>query len=306
MFAVTFSSPWLLFNRVPTSGNYYSYFTILFYADLAWNNDSSVTVDEKKYFEATAKDKADFADAAKKGESLRLQKIFRYGNALVWKYNKERFPDESDKFAPVDLTRWQNEDVTNLLAKANINDSKDWKTGINKIADIPTDLANRCILLDAKNNIIKNITLNRKAGSLIFLHTVLAPESPDALWQKSGAMRNSAEFCLMGNYVVRYADGTEATIPIQYGYTIYNLRPPIHLRFPYKVRYVYKPFADRNWPEAISGRELTPGAPALYQYEWPNPYPEKVIASLDFVSLEPVACPALFAITVRESGNEPK
>ena len=105
----------------------------------------------------------------------------------------------------------------------------------------------------------------------------------------------------LSSYLVRYSDNTTEKAIMHFGYNVGNLRPPIHSRYPYDVRHVYREKQNQmEWPEAKDGRDITPGAPALYQYEWINPHPGKSISEINFISMGTEVMPALVGLTIRD------
>jgi hypothetical protein len=157
------------------------------------------------------------------------------------------------------------------------------------------------------NNSVRNIAINSKASSLLFLYTSYLPSNKEEdfvkrinKWRSKFSIRSKRS--PIAYFQVKYADGTLEKITMNYGYNVGPLRPPLHSRFTYDIRYVYRAVAPGEcFSEARDCRDCSPGSPAAYQYEWVNPYPEKEIKSIDFVSLKTEVIPALIAITAREA-----
>ena len=279
------TSVWLSFTYGRASShNYYFNTSILRYGDLAWNNESAVSNREE-------------------GELGRTDYLFRYGNALCYYYNQERFPKQSSKTKILDITK-----AANSLRKDCFNagweyDLSAFHPGITDIAGIEMQVTDQCIVLDEKRLRVSDINLSCRASSVIFLHTAYLPEKKEEAFRNrirtNGNFSEMPHFNPVACYFVKYSDGSQENIIMRYGLNVGAIRPPLHLRFPYHIRHVLRAQTG-NWPEAQDGRDVTPGAPALYQYEWVNPHPEKLIASIDFVSLGTEVIPALAAITIRD------
>jgi hypothetical protein len=88
-------------------------------------------------------------------------------------------------------------------------------------------------------------------------------------------------------YVVRYADGAERTIPIRVGLEIgdwYADPQPL-------------PYAEVAWRGHSPDK---PGAIGIYRYRWVNPEPARPISSMAVVSAVGEPVPVLFAVTVEK------
>ena len=140
----------------------------------------------------------------------------------------------------------------------------------------------------------------------VFLHTAFLGENDMPAF--NGRITNNEQFLIhtekspVAYYRVDYEDGSAEKVMMHFGYNVGILRPAIHSRYPYDVRHVYREKQSaREWPEAKDGRDITPGAPALYQYEWINPHLRKTITDITFISMGTEVIPAWSALTVREA-----
>lgn len=114
---------------------------------------------------------------------------------------------------------------------------------------------------------VRGIRIGRRAAGLVFLHTCGWPAQPGET---------------VGTYRIHYTDGSTEEAPLIYGRNI--------------GAFVAPGFAAGA---ALGWRGTTPGGTPLWVYAWPweNPYPEREIASIDFVSAGTRAAPVLLAVT---------
>ena len=111
---------------------------------------------------------------------------------------------------------------------------------------------------------VVEIPVGKKGKVLYFLHTAGWRERQDAVIAK---------------YLVHYNDGHIEEIPIRYGKEINSWHS-----------------SETALPEAKIAWKGKDGL-ALYNFAWKNPYPDKIISFLDFVSEKKNAVPILVAIT---------
>lgn len=101
---------------------------------------------------------------------------------------------------------------------------------------------------------IKGVEVGRKADKLWFLHAAgWAPKNPNQE---------------VARYVFHYADGTESSFPV---------------RFEIEVGDYYSPKPLGGATVAWTGRNLVHSPVGIYCAEWTNPYPDKVVATLDVI-----------------------
>jgi hypothetical protein len=88
-------------------------------------------------------------------------------------------------------------------------------------------------------------------------------------------------------YVVHYADGTSARIPLRVGAQLADwYMDPVEL-----------PFAQVAWTGTAKDK---PGPIGAYAMRWLNPRPDAEIASLDFVSADGAPVPILIAVSAEK------
>jgi len=133
---------------------------------------------------------------------------------------------------------------------------------------------------------VEGIPVDRKVAKLYLLHS-----------NQWGSPDNVPDGTNIGQYTVRYEDGSSASIPIVYGQDV------------------------RDWWNFDGGRPVTRGrvvwtgsnrASELEQFRatlrlylgvWENPHPEKKVTAIDFLSENTICAPFCVAITVEESGE---
>lgn len=102
----------------------------------------------------------------------------------------------------------------------------------------------------------------------------------------SGWVGGESFGALAGNYVIRYADGATAEVPIRLGQETGDWWREAGQRFANDATHI-------AWGGVTpAGREVR-----LFQHTWTNPRPEAEIVSLDFVSARRGPAPFLLAIT---------
>jgi hypothetical protein len=119
---------------------------------------------------------------------------------------------------------------------------------------------------------VKGIPVNAKGRALYFLHACAwgRPDGGDA-----------------ATYVVHYADGTEQRIPIRVGVEIAD----------WYVDPRPLPAAQVAWTGHSDDK---PGPIGAYAMRWVNPWPDKVIASIDLLSAQKDPVVAVFAVSVEK------
>jgi len=127
---------------------------------------------------------------------------------------------------------------------------------------------------------IRNISVNRKAEAVFFLHTarIDAPRNPQEIKEKKKyeTLR----------YVIHYADGKSVAVPIYAEIDIDDSRQ----KTPRAI-----PGAQIAWTRPYEGTDLKAVA---YSKQWNNPRPDVTIASIDMVyGAQPRGVPVLLAVT---------
>ena len=130
------------------------------------------------------------------------------------------------------------------------------------------------------------IKIGKKAASLTFLHT--AGWGNCFYWAGDAPLYKTPE---VGSYVIRYSDGAEEKV---------KLVEKVNIEQCYAQEWydlvdvmLTPPFAKIAW----EGKTKAGCHATIYSYEWVNPFPEKVIKEVDFVSTNTIASPVLLAIT---------
>jgi hypothetical protein len=116
---------------------------------------------------------------------------------------------------------------------------------------------------------VKAIRVGLKCRKLMFLHA--------SRWTEDKVNK-------IGSYVIHYADGKTAEVPIVFGKDLRDWRP------------VHDPGAGGPAP-AWQGCDKAGEAVVLFETAWTNPKPEAQIASIDMVSAMMEAAPFLVALT---------
>jgi len=147
------------------------------------------------------------------------------------------------------------------------------KRGEQTIAHIPMRIgadgaptARDCVIVGTPSE-SATLPVKGRYSSLIFLHTAFINNPNDT---KAGPQccREWNYGFPCGEYAVRYADGTELTIPVRLTTSIRRYNSQSKNRATNENRYV-RVLHDANYDPVH-----------LYQYEWVNPHPEKTIESV--------------------------
>ena len=95
---------------------------------------------------------------------------------------------------------------------------------------------------------------------------------------------------VVASYVLAYADGTSAELPVRYGRDVWD----------WSNRWGSKPPEDVQiaWQAPNPARPVENAFKYISQSDWENPHPDKVVESIDFVSRMTRSAPFLIAITV--------
>jgi hypothetical protein len=203
-------------------------------------------------------------------------------------------------YAPIDISKQatQYRDERGWFGDRNFT-FKDLPTGrqtfagvVYQIYDFPTSPVPTAIMLGGggvPNNPpqeVKGIPINRKADALFFLHAARL----DARMNEDDR-RNNRQF-EMAKYVVHYADGQTAEIPILTECDIEDYRQ----QAPRAI-----PGAQIAWTKPYDGTEYMAVA---YAKQWNNPRPNMEITSLDMVyGKDRRGIPALLAVTAATTGK---
>jgi beta-galactosidase len=133
---------------------------------------------------------------------------------------------------------------------------------------------------------VKGIAVNRKADALFFLQAARIDRRRSAQEVQQGKQYELA------HYVVHYADGKTATVPVRSEMDVED-------------------YKQKN-PEAVPGAQLAWTAPyrktgfsaAAYSMQWTNPRPDVEIRRIDFVhGKDGRGVPVLLAVTAATAGK---
>jgi len=167
-------------------------------------------------------------------------------------------------------------------------------------ADTPTVIALAGEGSPVETEKVKNIPVNRKAEALFFLHTYQPGKQAErvdnqinkAILRGETDKLVTIDYPTVLEYVVHYADGSEAVIPVRY-------------------RREIGPWIDETLPETNAYSRVAWQAAAsdadafitVYSMQWNNPEPAKEIKSLDIripegdKNIRQLGAPAVFAIS---------
>ena len=155
-----------------------------------------------------------------------------------------------------------------------------------QIYDFPTSPVPTAIMLDGPGvpnklaGAVTGIPVNRKADALFFLHTARIDQP-----RNDQEVREKKQYELF-KYIVHYADGQTAEIPVYEDIDVANYR--------------------QSTPTAISGAQIawtrkfdtSEERAVAYSKQWTNPRPTEEIRTIDLVyGKDRRAVPALLAIT---------
>jgi hypothetical protein len=154
-----------------------------------------------------------------------------------------------------------------------------WQIEADGQTEMPNIITLRGRQSEAPDRDVKALPVGRKAARLAFLHTAFI--APD--------IRSAGTQVTLAQYVVHYADGTQAVIPVQRGHNIDHWSgEPAPL-----------PSARVAWTIPTMLRQHKVAWSMLYNFEWTNPHPDRLITHVDLLRVgDPnQGTVALFAIS---------
>ncbi len=198
---------------------------------------------------------------------------------------------DADGAAPIDLQPYGNVRLKdNFHSGAEGNNLAGLPAGVRKMGGVPFRVGDKLIQLGSKvvqdkPAKVEGIKVGRRLDRLHLLHGTGYGGGPN----KEGSELHVPDGTLIGRYVVRYADGTSAEVPIVYGKDV------------------------RDW-WFIDDQDVTRGKVAwvgrnaradevgarirLYHTTWKNPSPAKIVRAIDYVATgDTAAAPFCVAIT---------
>jgi len=294
---------WLSFSRHLYSGSSYGLAAQALMANAAWNSFPD-------------------NDDSSWSEYCRV-----YGKFLMHNWSRKPLPGAGGGFVPVDISAIADQPVSDNAA----GDGQGWFDGgpehdlanmdfsTKEIEGVPVAFARKngephCALFKAGATNSSAIKINARLGSLILLHAADLPPEKCSAFQVSEMYPDPAGGLELASYRVNYADGTSSEFTVNYGWNILHWQnSPEKLGAGGErnsdgsstvpgVFAKYLPDARSFWEghtrEALKRRRSADIA--IYQFEWPNPSPEKSIASVEIKNKGvPHISYALLAITGR-------
>jgi len=247
-------------------------------------------------------------------------------------WSRKPLPGAGSGFVELGISAIANEAVTDDVA----SDGKGWfddgperdlshmDFAAEAIDGIPVRFARRggipyCAMFRAGSTERRQIEVGRQLGSLIVLHAASLP--PEKAMELQEVFKGDPEHGIeLMMFTVHYADGTSTSFSVNYGWNVLHWRSdPVgyggkrlynnsYPDFP-GVFAKYLPDARSFW-EGHTGEALKRKYPpdiAIYQYEWPNPSPERRIDSIEMRSRGvPNVSYALLAVTGRTAKDSTK
>ena len=184
----------------------------------------------------------------------------------------------------LDLAPYTNDVLSKPRGMTLGNDLLELGSGERTLAGVRFRISDATIQLGSKRlpeepSQVEAIPVQRRVAAFYLLQA--------AQW--CGARFDVADGTNIGRYQIHYTDGSQATIPIVSGEDVRDWWSHD------------KDLATRGQVVWVGRNEATKKAKIylrLYLSVWENPYPEKTVASLDYVSAMTVAAPFCAAITV--------
>lgn len=212
----------------------------------------------------------------------------------LWSLNQ---PEEPRSFRTVDITPYCNERTVDSerrdgwMGLGPKEDLRHLPVGIVWVGDVPFRIADpaanagrNCVMLagdpgqtTSYPEAIYEIAVGARAECIWLLHTCSIPPTRE---RSLYATRNPG---ILGHYVVNYADGETATIPLRYLSNIHDWNGQCGPAQAVGV-----------WEGHTDGGSLV----SLGAVQWRNPRPEVAVRSMDFISDLGGARPVLLAVTL--------
>lgn len=191
------------------------------------------------------------------------------------------------KLVCLDLRQHANRKLAEKLGTTAGNDLKELPQGEQTFAGVNFRIADSAIQLagtrlSAAPQTVEGIPVHGRMNRLYILHSC----------QWGGVQFDVRDGTTIGRYEVRYADGSRATVPVVCGEDVRDWWS--HTRDKAVTRGQVA-WVGRNAAVGKSNLYLR-----LYLTAWENPHPEKIVASLDYVSTMTAAAPFCVAMTAEE------
>lgn len=184
----------------------------------------------------------------------------KWGNFLMRNWSRKPVPAGTGEFRPVPLGS-QTASVPGNFRSGDLKLS-----GVPlRVASAPSGLA----ALEAGAQ-ARQIAFSGRAASFCFLHGGLLPVEKEEAFFDGKNYRDWTEGPVVARIRVTYADGSEETVEMKYGWNVNEIRPMKGERGAVFGRFL----PDSRYALVAGGGEI------LNLYEWVNPHPEKEIAGL--------------------------
>ncbi len=208
---------------------------------------------------------------------------------------REKPGPQPREFALIDLRPWANRTFADddrrlgVFGLGGENDLSALPTGRQWFAGVPFDIIGpghrQCIVLAGTGDTPPSfpeqawpIPVNTRARALAFLQTCTHPDR----FSRHIYDRRRINPTDVVAYVITYADGSTARVRCRWNREIADWNSQL----------------GSAWGRtAWTGRTRSGALVRIESFEWSNPYPDKVIATLDAVSLETTVRPILLAVT---------
>jgi hypothetical protein len=186
---------------------------------------------------------------------------------------------EAPRFAPVELDAWATGKVEDGLPQGVLT----FQGVTYKIGPRPLQVGSRSF--PAFPKAIEGIAVGQTCRAIHFLHA-----TQGGSYQQPGHAKHENDGVEVGQYVIRYADGTQATQPLIYGEHLrdwwdWDGNPPTAKCQPV--------WMGEDADSRRNQRKLR-----LYWAVWENPQPETPVRSIDLVSANAKAAPFCVAVTL--------
>lgn len=175
----------------------------------------------------------------------------------------------SPQITAVDIQKYMNRSLEEELSKK-VQDHV-LSVGKQDVGNIPMMISNKkenCIILEKGKPV--SIPIEQNCASIIFLHTVNANELKAKEFDNKAHWRNWPYGYILGNYILHYNDGTKEKLPVRLCWNIgvANANP------------LYRTTNDNRYIMPLKTEDGS--YRFLYQWECPNPYPDKKIMQITY------------------------
>jgi thiol-disulfide isomerase/thioredoxin len=220
--------------------------------------------------------------------------MWRYLIVLLFIFATGQCARGADEFVPVDLQPFANQKLTEGFGNGlETNNLSSLPAGDQKFDGCKFRIGEKLIQLGS--TVVKDppesvpgIQVGRKTGKLHFLHATQYGGGPN----QKGNEGYVDDDTLIGEYRINFADRSALIIPIVYGQDVRDWFYVDNEGEPARGKVVWK--GENDYAKSVEAKIR------LYTYTWDNPWPEKVIDTIDYSSKkqETPAAPFCIAITL--------